>query len=240
LRSHFPNIPGSFIVSFGGRSLPPLQIQAGCMAPRIQTQTRYNTPLRQAQRDLTRSRIRNAARMLFHENHYDSTTMDEIAMAAGLRRSTLYLHYRDKAEILSEIIAEYAPKAQAILATLPGPMPSVEAVAAWVRRVVKFVAGEQVPLSIILELRRDSKNTIDTLERLTRELLSGLGANNPRFRDAAKADADPVLRARGLLLLQELTYACEIHLADTADLRGKAMLQVTAEDFHAFLSAGSF
>jgi AcrR family transcriptional regulator len=209
------------------------------MAPRNEAQTRYNTPLRQAQRDLTRSRIKNAARMLFHENHYDSTTMDEIAMAAGLRRSTVYLHYRDKAEILSEIIAEYAPKAQAILATLPGPKPSVEAVASWIRRVVKFVASEQVPLSIIMELRRDSKNTIDTLERLTGELLSGLGANNPRFRDAASADADPVLRARGLLLLQELTYACEIHLADTADLRGKAMLQVTAEDFYAFLSAGS-
>jgi len=209
------------------------------MPPRSKAQAKYNTPLRQAQRDLTRSRIKNSAKMLFHENHFDSTTMDEIALAAGLRRSTLYLHYRDKAEILADVIAEYTPKARAILATLPGPKPSVEMVAAWVKRVVKFVAKEQVPLSIILELRRDSENTVNTLERLTCELLSGLGANNPLFREAASPDADPMLRARGVLLLQELTYACEIHLADTSDARGKAMLRVVAEDLQAFLSSGT-
>jgi hypothetical protein len=93
-------------------------------------------------------------------------------------------------------------------------------------------------LSIILELRRDSENTINTLERLTGELLLGLGANNPLFREAARSDAEPMLRARGLLLLQELTYACEIHLADISDARGKAMLQVAADDIHAFLLQG--
>jgi AcrR family transcriptional regulator len=207
------------------------------MAPRTEAQAKYNTPLRQAQRDLTRSRIKNAAKMLFYENHFDATTMDEIALAAGLRRSTLYLHYRDKAEILADVIAEYTPKARAILAKLPGPKPSLEAVAAWVKRVVKFVTKEQVPLSIILELRRDSENTVNTLEQLTCELLAGLGANNPAFREAARPDAQPMLRARGLLLLQELTYACEIHLADPSEARGKAMLLVAAEDIHAFLSS---
>ncbi len=50
---------------------------------------KYFTPLRQAQRDLARSRIRDAARDLFYEHHYDTTTMDEIAVTAGLRRWTL-------------------------------------------------------------------------------------------------------------------------------------------------------
>jgi AcrR family transcriptional regulator len=202
----------------------------------MQNHAKYDTPLRQAQRDLTRNRIKNAAKTLFHANHYNTTTMDEIALAAGLRRSTLYLHYRDKAEILAEIVAEYTPKARAILATLPGPAPTFRAVAAWVDRVVEFVVEEQVPLSIILELRRDSANTVETLERLTGELLAGLGANSDRFREASQPDADPLLRARALLLLQQLTYACEIHLADTADARGRAMLQATAQDFHGFLS----
>lgn len=206
------------------------------MPPQTATPAKYQTPLRQAQRDLTRNRIKNAAKILFHENHYDSTTMDEIAMAAGLRRSTVYLHYRDKAEILSEIIAEYAPKAKAILATLPGPAPTLEAVASWVKRVVKFVAKEQVPLSIILEIRRDSEQTINTLDALSNQLLAGLGANNPSFRNASQPESDPMLRARGLLLLQELTFACEIHLADSSDARGKAMLGVVAEDIHAFLA----
>jgi AcrR family transcriptional regulator len=197
--------------------------------------TKYNTPLRQAQRDLTRSRIKSAARTLFYESHYDSTTMDEIALAAGLRRSTVYLHYKDKAEILAEVIADYTPKARSTLAMLPGPRPSLRQLSLWVRKVVRFVARELVPLSIILELRRTNQDTA-ALEKLTRELLAAMGENNPPFREASHEDASPMLRARGLMLLQELTYACGIHLSDTSDARGKALLRITAEDFFVFLS----
>jgi len=196
---------------------------------------KYNTPLRQAQRELTRSRIKSAARMLFYETHYDSTTMDQIAVAAGLRRSTVYLHYKDKTEILAEVIAEYTPKARAVLAMLPGPRPTLPQLILWVKKVVKFVAKELVPLSIILELRH-ANHDLDALEKLTCELLAGLGENNPPFREASHEDASPIVRARGLMLLQALTYACEIHLANTHDARGKALLKVVAEDFLAFLS----
>jgi AcrR family transcriptional regulator len=197
--------------------------------------TKYNTPLRQAQRDLTRSRIKSAARTLFYESHYDSTTMDEIALAAGLRRSTVYLHYEDKAEILAEVIADYTPKARSILALLPGPGPSLQQLNLWVRKVVSFVARELIPLSIILELRRTNQDT-DALEKLTRELLAALGEHNPPFRAASRQDASPMLRARGLMLLRELMYACEIHLSDTSDARGKALLRVIAEDLFVFLT----
>jgi AcrR family transcriptional regulator len=204
------------------------------MPPRSNLQVKYNTPLRQAQRDLTRNRIKNAARNFFYEHHYDATTMDEIALAAGLRRSTLYLHYKDKAEILADVIADYAPKARSLLATLPGPRPTLEQLQRWIANVARFVAKERVPLSIILELRRNKTHTA-ALENLTAELLAGLGEHNPPFREAARSDADPMLRARGLLLLQELTYACQVFLDDKSDPRSKALLAVTAEDFRAFL-----
>ena len=158
-----------------------------------------------------------------------------IALAAGLRRSTVYLHYKDKAEILAEVIAEYTPKARSILAMLPGPRPSLEQLNLWVRKVARFVAKELVPLSIILELRRTNQD-VDALEKLTRELLAALGENNPPFREASHREASPMLRARGLMLLQELTYACEMHLSDTSDARGKALLKVAAQDFFVFLS----
>ena len=200
-----------------------------------QRSTKYNTPLRQAQRDLMRGRIKCAARTLFYETHYDSTTMDQIAVAAGLRRSTVYLHYKDKAEILAEVIADYTPKARAVLAMLPGPRPTLPQLNLWIKKVVQFVAKELVPLSIILELRH-ANQSLDALEKLTCELLAGLGENNPPFRDASHEDASPMVRARGLMLLQALTYACEMHLADMRDARGKALLKVVAEDFIAFLS----
>src|SRR6516165_9602077 len=96
---------------------------------------KYRTPLREAQRQQMRARILVAARDLFYDRHYDTTTMDDIAAAAGIRRSTLYLHYKDKAEILLEVITDYGGKAVGVLATLPGPEPSLAQVRDWVGEV---------------------------------------------------------------------------------------------------------
>ena len=207
---------------------------------RLSSQTaspvKYQTPLRKAQRELTRSRIRDAARELFYEHHYDTTTMDEIALAAGLRRSTVYLHFKDKAEILADIIADYTPKARAQLATLPGPEPTLKQIQRWMKKVMECVAEERIPLSIIIELRRLNRANEQALRDLTTELLSGLGENNAPFELAARPEATPAQRARALMLLQELTYACEMYLDDAeGEACSKALLTVAAEDFHAFL-----
>jgi AcrR family transcriptional regulator len=195
---------------------------------------KYQTPLREAQRDLTRSRIVNAARHLFYDQHFDTVTMDEIALAAGLRRSTLYLHYRDKSDILLEVITEYGAKAKDMLATMPGPDPTLAQLRSWVRKVARFIAKERVPLSIVVEVRRKQAYSA-TLDLLTDELLNSMGASNPAFRDSGSARAEPARRARALMLLQELTYACEVHLENTSDPCGRELLLVAAEDFHAFL-----
>ena len=197
---------------------------------------KYFTPLRQAQRNLTRSRIRDAARALFHQQHYDMTTMDEIAVAAGLRRPTLYLHYKDKAEILADIIADYTPKAKRLLKTLPGPKPAYEQVYDWIGTVVEFVAKEKVPLSIILEVRRRDKAQMAAMRTLSNELFAGLGERNPPFWEAAHEPADNLLRARALLLLQELVYSCELYLDAPDKTDAAALLKVTAEDFCRFLA----
>lgn len=195
---------------------------------------KYRTPLREAQRDLTRSRIVNAARTLFYEKHYDTAAMDEIAAAAGLTRSTLYLHYKDKADILLELITEYCVKARQMLATLPGPTPSLDQIRRWVGKVARFIAKERMPLSIIVEVRRKQAYTA-AMASLTDALLDSLGQNNPQFGDTTGPAANPLMRARALMLLQELIYACETHLEDESDPCGTALLQVAAEDIHAFL-----
>lgn len=45
--------------------------------------------------------IRNAALDLFLDHGYDATTMDAVALAAGITKRTLYKRYRDKAELFS-------------------------------------------------------------------------------------------------------------------------------------------
>jgi AcrR family transcriptional regulator len=205
------------------------------MSGEAKSPAKYRTPLREAQREQMRGRILSAARELFYDRHYDTSTMDDIAVAAGIRRSTLYLHYKDKAEILLEVITDYGGKATGVLATLPGPQPSLTQVRAWVGEVAAFIAKERAPLSIIVEVRRRQGFTT-ALDQLTSALLNSLGENNPRFRDSGAADAEPARRARALMLLQVLTYACEVHLEDPADPCGQALLNVAAEDFHAFLA----
>lgn len=205
------------------------------MAAEAKVQVKYQTPLREAQRDATRGRILDAARSLFFARHFDTATMDEIAVAAGLRRSTLYLHFRDKDEILLEVISDYGAKARQVLATLPGPEPTLSQVEQWVNRVARFIAKEHAPLSIIVEVRR-RQGFAETLAALTNDLIESLGANNPCFLAAGRDFADPMARARSLMLLQELTYACEMHLEDRSSAEGRALLAIAAEDFHAFLS----
>lgn len=198
--------------------------------------TRYkDTPLRQAQRELTRSRIRDAARDLFYELHYDATTVDQIANAAGLTRSTLYLHYRDKAEILADITADYAPRAVAQMQRLPGPGPSMAQIDAWLLEVVDFVTVERVPLAIVQETGRSGAQS---LEPLLFDILAGLGRNNPAFARAAGAEGpDLALRARATLLIGALTFACNQVARGGDPPFGTALLRAVAESFQAFLIA---
>ena len=205
------------------------------MARQVQSGVKWNTPLRQAHRLLTRDRIKDAARRLFYEMHYDSTTIDEISVAAGLTRSTLYLHYRDKSEILADIIADYTPKAKAVMAKLPGPKPSMKDLDQWIRKVERFAAHELVPLSILQELRSRNQNPAAVWSVIS-ELLSGLGEANPIFRESSREDGDPMIRAQGLMLLQDLAFSFEVYMTDKSDARGKALLKVLAQNFYAFLS----
>ncbi len=206
------------------------------MRSSMATQVKYQTPLRQAQRELTRSRIKDAARTLFYEHHFETTTMDEIAMAAGLRRSTVYLHYKDKAEILAEIVADYVPKAKAKLATIPSANPTLDELRHWLDANFKFVAEEQVPFAILIDLRANRADAID-LDQLTLELMAAIGEVVPAFRKAVADNADPMLRARALQLYLLMTFACRLYLESPEDPLSKAMVEITAQDFHAFLSA---
>jgi AcrR family transcriptional regulator len=202
--------------------------------PTSATVTKYkDTPLRQAHRELTRSRIRDAARDLFYELHYDATTMDQIANAAGLTRSTLYLHYKDKAEILADITADYTPRAIAQMERLPGPTPTMAEIDAWLLEVVDFVAVEKVPLSILQETSRAGAQS---LEQLMYDILSALGRNIPAFAQAATGQRSNLIpRARAAILIGELTFVCN-HVAKGGDRDfATALLRAIAESFHDFI-----
>ena len=57
--------------------------------------------LRQEHRDATRRRIVAAARKVFVKKGYAKATIDEIIVAAGVSRATLYLHFDSKFALLT-------------------------------------------------------------------------------------------------------------------------------------------
>ena len=103
-------------------------------------------------RAATRARICEAATELFFEVGFAAVTMDKIAAAAGIRRSTLYLHFREKDEILGAIAQDYTMRLQAVIAHLPSPAPTREEIAAWVDEMATFVSGERATTELLVSL----------------------------------------------------------------------------------------
>ena len=200
------------------------------------------TPLREAQRQETRRRIRDAARELFYAGHYETTTMDEIAGAAGLRRSTVYLHYKDKTEIIADILHEYMPRLTAVIATFPGPGPTVEQIVRWMESLSGFFEAERVPISIVLDASPFQQRW-PVLAELTHNVLAALGTNNVMFRRAAEPGGDLKLRAHAILLVTQLTLISQpARETDGQDARSAkfgewlaALRLAVAEAFHDFV-----
>lgn len=67
------------------------------------------TSLREAQRQLTRERLLESALRVFRRRGFIGATLDEIASDAEVNRGTIYLHFANKAELLSALAAALDP-----------------------------------------------------------------------------------------------------------------------------------
>lgn len=103
-------------------------------------------------RAATRTRICEVANQLFFERGFPLVTMEQIAAGADIRRSTLYLHFREKDEILAAIAEDFTDKVHAVVAQLPGPEPTLEQLQIWVGLFAEFVAQERASTELLVTL----------------------------------------------------------------------------------------
>jgi AcrR family transcriptional regulator len=108
--------------------------------------------LQDARKAFVRARVCEAARELFFQQGYGATTFEQIAQAAGARRTTLYSHFRDKAEILEAIAEDYHTALCAVVDRLPGPTPTRPQIDAWIGEVLDFVVRERTPAALLTHL----------------------------------------------------------------------------------------
>lgn len=87
--------------------------------------------LRAAQKQMTHELFLAKALELFETKGYTATTIDDIASAAGSTRTTFYLHFASKAEVMSALLA----KVDAILTAADDP-PLTEVIASGSRYLI--------------------------------------------------------------------------------------------------------
>jgi AcrR family transcriptional regulator len=75
-----------------------------------------------------RERLERAALALFAQHGYDDTTVEQIAAAAGLARSTFFRHFRDKREILFGGQDELASRLATSIENAPSDQTALEAI----------------------------------------------------------------------------------------------------------------
>jgi AcrR family transcriptional regulator len=116
--------------------------------------TAPTTSIREAQKELTRQRIIDAAFVMFQQLGFRSTTIDKIVKRAHVNRTTFYLHFKDKIDVAIEIGRRYVPGFVTEFDRLVSLEPaSPEAVKEWVtgflitsgkedQKIVNYVLGE--------------------------------------------------------------------------------------------------
>lgn len=154
--------------------------------------------LRDQQKELTRTRLIDAARELFNELGVQHTTIDQIARHAGTTRATFYLHFENKAEIASHFVSIYSEEAvTGIRAMFTAGRASKASIAAWLRDVSVFCQSHGTNLVEIEPLLVGEK---DYMSKMVRDshgvVLAGFEPFIARFRGAEQD------RVRAELLLQ--------------------------------------
>jgi AcrR family transcriptional regulator len=74
--------------------------------------------LRDAQKAFTRQRLLDAAAEAFEARGYGATTIDDIVEVAGATRATFYLHFKSKADVVTELVAFARTESRALYTKL--------------------------------------------------------------------------------------------------------------------------
>ncbi len=160
--------------------------------------------------------------------------MEHIAQASDIRRSTLYLHFREKDEILAAIAQDYTAKVRQVVARLPGPVPSRVQVAAWVTEFAVFVTQERAATELLVSLSHLPKAPAAAVA-FGQALKEMMADQLPVFRTAMEP-AQLLAHARAITVMDSLGWALCHHARTGGCEMSSARLAVAAEDLSRFAS----
>lgn len=186
-----------------------------------------------SRRAATRARICEAANRLFFEQGFALVTMEHIAQAADIRRSTLYLHFGDKDEILAAIAEDYTAKLRPVIARLKGPKPTLGEIEHWVADFAQFVSTEREATELLVSLSHLAAAPAPAL-RFGQSLMHMMARQLPAVARALEP-GNEIERAWEIATMDTLAWALCHHARHGVDALSRARLKVAAESLHRFV-----
>ncbi|MDZ4364988.1 MAG: TetR/AcrR family transcriptional regulator [Brevundimonas sp.] len=175
--------------------------------------------LREAQRALTRDRLRSGARDLFAETSYIEATIDQIAVRAGVGRATFYLHYESKDALLRDLLIQDMTAHRRLYHRLAdvGPRPTPEAVRPWIRRYMQVFSERRAAVSLFNVVIGADPAFLAEITRQRDALFDDLGGRLEAFRFADDARGRSRRMAAHLLVFQVEQFCTHAAFADWDD-----------------------
>ena len=99
---------------------------------------------RKVQGTETKKKLYEIAEKLFTERDFETVSVEDITDAAGITKGAFYVHFESKDALISQVIADYAARAdtdyKAFLETLPSDMLASEVLLALIERIADVLA----------------------------------------------------------------------------------------------------
>ena len=185
--------------------------------------------LREAQRQLTRERLIDAAVGLFGRLGFRATTIEQIAVAAGANRATFYLHFRSKEDVANAIGERLAPNIQATFAALDALVdPNVEQVRAWLAAGMTDQTEERRNLlAVATEANVADPDLADDYLRFINLFIDSMPHYLARFSDAEC----PAARMRLLMQMVQLERLSYVMVVQRASAPLDPLLDALAQSW---------
>lgn len=188
--------------------------------------------IRQAHKDLTRARIAEAARQCFYDKGVGETSFEDIAVAAGVRRATVYLHYANKNAILAELLSHNLEEVRRIYERLCGlGTYDVASVRKWMESYVRALVRHREAMRLFQIAMATDDSVRVMIEDYREAVVRSLGQ-----RFAAFAPEAGRVHAAAVLMVVKIDFVADAAAQPAPRLEAAAAIDLVAEELSGMLA----
>ncbi len=198
-----------------------------------------NSPAQRRKQD-SRERLLAAAADKFSSNGYFTTSVEDIAAAAGVSRMTFYRHYSDKADLAVELFnREFEETKARYFRIAEDDFRDVSVVRAWITDVFEKDRARRGLMAVFSQARADQPGFASKAQHMIEDLIAGLGEGIPAFRMKRSTTAGRRRWLQAWLLLYEILDQSNHAALESGVATDPLIPDILAERFVSFVNQNS-